>query len=487
MAVLRCGERVVHGAPALAFLVELEHREVDHPQRCPAVVEEAGLLAEGAVADLHAQRADGVVDDLFLVGAEEQDVAVARTRAGDDLGQRGVVQVLDDRALQAVAAGSSVVDLDVGQALGAVDLHELLVRVDFTARQAAFGTAAGHAQRNHAAAGHGGGVGEHLELDALHQLGEFGEFELHAQVGLVRAVLEHRVGVAHGREHRQVDVRGVAEHGADHAFEHLADFFFGEERGLDVDLRELRLAVGAQVFVAEALHDLVVAVVAGHHQQLLEQLGRLRQREEAAVVHAAGHEVVARAFGRGLAQHRRLDVDEAVGIEELARFHRHLVAQHHVALHGRAAQVEHAVREAGGFRQVVVVQQERGRDRGVQHLQFVAQHFDLAALEAVVGRAFGARAHEAGDLHAELVAQVLGHGEGRGAVGVAHHLHVAFAVAHVDEDHAAVVAATVDPPAQGDGLAQQGFGHKTAIVSTHGHRDDFRRRRGAFVFMSWMA
>ena len=62
----------------------------------------------------------------------------------------------------------------------------------------------------------------------------------------------------------------------------------GEERGLDIDLRELGLAVGAQVFVAEALGDLVVAVEARHHQQLLEQLGRLRQREEHAVVHAAG-------------------------------------------------------------------------------------------------------------------------------------------------------------------------------------------------------
>ena len=34
--------------------------------------------------------------------------------------------------------------------------------------------------------------------------------------------------------------------------------------------------------------DLVVAVEAGHHQQLLEQLGRLRQREELAVMHARG-------------------------------------------------------------------------------------------------------------------------------------------------------------------------------------------------------
>jgi hypothetical protein len=62
--------------------------------------------------------------------------------------------------------------------------------------------------------------------------------------------------------------------------EHRADLVLAQERGLDVDLRELGLAVGAQVLVAEALGDLVVAVEAGHHQQLLEQLGRLRQREE---------------------------------------------------------------------------------------------------------------------------------------------------------------------------------------------------------------
>ena len=92
----------------------------------------------------------------------------------------------------------------------------------------------------------------------------------------------------------------------------VADLFLVEERGLDVDLRELGLAVGAQVLVAEALGDLVVAVEARHHQQLLEQLRRLRQREEHAVVDAARHQVVARALGRALGEHRRLDVDEAV-------------------------------------------------------------------------------------------------------------------------------------------------------------------------------
>ena len=90
------------------------------------------------------------------------------------------------------------------------------------------------------------------------------------------------------------------------------------ERHLDVDLRELGLAVGAQVLVAEAAHDLEVAVHARHHQDLLEDLRRLRQREELARVHAARHQVVARALRRRLRQDRRLDLPEALRVEVLA-------------------------------------------------------------------------------------------------------------------------------------------------------------------------
>ncbi len=48
-------------------------------------------------------------------------------------------------------------------------------------------------------------------------------------------------------------------------------------------------------------------------------------------------------------------------------------------------------------------------------------------------------------LQAELVAHAFGDLEGVGAVGVADDLHQAFAVAQVDEDDAAVVAAAVGP------------------------------------------
>ena len=60
------------------------------------------------------------------------------------------------------------------------------------------------------------------------------------------------------------------------------DVFFFAERPLQIELRELRLAVGAQVLVAEAARDLEVSLDSRHHQQLFELLRRLWQRVEPA-------------------------------------------------------------------------------------------------------------------------------------------------------------------------------------------------------------
>jgi len=108
----------------------------------------------------------------------------------------------------------------------------------------------------------------------------------------------------------------------------------------------------------------------------------------------------------------------------------------------------------------------------------MAQHFDLSALETLIDRALGAGTHQALDLHAKLVAQAFGHGKHLGAVRVAHHLHIAFAVAQVHKDHATMVAPAVDPTAQADGLPQQGFGHQTAIMGSHCHCEFPGKRDG---------
>ena len=79
---------------------------------------------------------------------------------------------------------------------------------------------------------------------------------------------------------------------------HNENVFLLHKRHFAVDLGKFGLAVGAEVFVAEALHNLEIPVEPRHHQQLLEGLGRLRQGVKLAGVHAAWYHKIPRAFGR---------------------------------------------------------------------------------------------------------------------------------------------------------------------------------------------
>ena len=260
------------------------------------------------------------------------------------------MDVLDDGRLQTVATLGQVVDANVGQALRTVDFDKLSVGIDLAAADTtAFSRSARHAQRDHAAILHCGSTREDLEVHIGHHISDFCEFQIDAQIRLIRTIHVHRFLVRHHRELSQINANGVLEHRGDHALEHVPDFFFTQERSLNINLRELWLAVCTQVFVAEAFGDLVVAVKARHHEQLLEQLGGLRQGKEMAIVHTAGHQIVARAFGRGLGQHGGFDIHKTIGIQKLANFHGHAVAQHQVVLHVRAAQVQHTVRQTCGF------------------------------------------------------------------------------------------------------------------------------------------
>src|SRR5260370_55406 len=54
------------------------------------------------------------------------------------------------------------------------------------------------------------------------------------------------------------------------ALDHLPNPLWLRIRHLQIDLGEFRLTVGAQVFVAEAAHDLEIFVEARDHQYLLE-------------------------------------------------------------------------------------------------------------------------------------------------------------------------------------------------------------------------
>ena len=64
-----------------------------------------------------------------------------------------------------------------------------------------------------------GRLPEHLEVHGAHQVGELGELERNAQVGLVDTIARERLGMGESREWgRQVDAQHVAKHLADQAF-----------------------------------------------------------------------------------------------------------------------------------------------------------------------------------------------------------------------------------------------------------------------------
>src|SRR5215472_1016122 len=117
-----------------------------------------------------------------------------------------------------------------------------------------------------------------------------------------------------------------------HPLDGLENILLPRERHFEIELSEFGLAVGAQVFVAEAAHDLKITIHPGDHQDLLENLRRLRQRVELPVVNAARHKVIARALRSRTREHGRLDLEKAQLVESLANLENDAMAELNVAV-----------------------------------------------------------------------------------------------------------------------------------------------------------
>ena len=126
---------------------------------------------------------------------------------------------------------------------------------------------------------------------------------------------------------REVNVDRFFENVTNHVFHDVANFLLRQERCFNINLRKFRLTVCTKVFITEALHNLVVTVKAGHHQQLFEQLRRLRQGVEMAVMDTARNQVVASAFRSAACQHRGFNINETLFVQVIANSQSNLVAQ----------------------------------------------------------------------------------------------------------------------------------------------------------------
>ena len=297
--------------------------------------------------------------------------------------------------------------------------------------------------------------------------------QLHAVtgVGLIGAVGIHRVPVVDAAQRRgHVDAH-LGEGVGEDVLERAHDVVLLHEAHLDVDLGELGLAVGTQVLVAEALGDLVVALDAADHEQLLQELRGLGQRVEVAGLDAAGDQEVAGALGRRLEERGGLDLHEQAVVQRLAQGEREVGTHLEVGHHLGAADIEVAVAQADVLAGLDVVLDLEGRGlRGVEDLDMRDQDLDLARRELGIGLALGTLAHHAGDLDGPLGANGLGGVERRaaGVLGVEGDLGHAVAVAQVDEDETAVVAAAPHPTGEGDLLADMLGAQLVAGVRVHG-------------------
>ena len=322
---------------------------------------------------------------------------------------------------------------------------------------------------DHAALGHR--AAEDLEFARGEVVGHIDQFHVEARVRLVDAPAVHHVLKRDARERRgDVDVERRFPDAREQSLDEGVNIFAIDERHLDVDLRELRLAVGAQIFVAIAAGQLKIFFHAGDHEDLLVLLRRLGQGVKVSRMQPAWHEEFAGAFRRALEQRWRLDLEEPLILHEHARRGGHPASQAHIVNHFRPTQVEVTVLEPqflvdlGG--DLGVVDAERQHVGVVEHLELFGHDLDEAGVDLLVLRAVGADAHLAGDADDALAVKLGGSLEqlGRQVAGVKHRLRAAFAIADVDEKHPAQVAVGMHPTVEGDGLADVFVSYFVAVM-----------------------
>ena len=460
--------------PALVLGIPLVHREAVDPQ----VRQDVLVGQPEPPAELRAQPSEHVVGRVRRVRDDQHEVARARAGRGREPLGPVVAEELPDRALD----GAGVLDGHVGEALRAEplgELHELVDLAPARARHAGDGDpldepAARERVVEDPEARRGPAVG-------VRQRGsEIRELHAEPQVGLVRAVAVHRLGVREARERRLLDRplgHDLARDLDDHRLDEVHDRGLVDEAHLEVELRELGLPVAAEVLVAEAPRDLVVAVDARDHQELLELLRALGQGVDLAGPEPARDEEVAGTFGRRLHEIGRLDLDEPGAlVRGMDRVHEP-APEDEAARDRLAAQVEVAVLEPERLVDlgVGIVDVERRRLRLVEDLDAGRLDLDLAGRELRVLGARQALRDGPDDGHHELgpheAARLVG---GRCIGPVDDHLGDPVPVPEVEEDQAALVAPAVHPAGQSDLAPGVGRAQLAARVRAVGAREQAR-------------
>ena len=249
--------------------------------------------------------------------------------------------------------------------------------------------------------------------------------------------------MAHTRERCfEIQAAQRLDHRRNDRFQRGQHLVLTPEGSLQVQLSEFDLAVRSKILVAVAPGDLVVTLHASDHQQLLEQLGRLREGVERAPAEPAGNQEIAGTLRSRLHQGRSLHLEEAVVCQSGPHRLEGSRTGQEIGRHPRTTEVQVSEFEAPHLVDIgTIVDLERKRIGGRQHGDLRGAYLNLPRRQVGVDGPFGPGSNRTQNRDAELVSQGVSDVVEVGLLlGVDDHLHDAAGVTQVHKQDATVIA-----------------------------------------------
>ena len=255
------GKRMVHGVPASGIGIKLQQGEIYHPQG----LEIEGIAQAEFAAHFQAQFIHLLAGFMQTAGKQQHQVAGVRATGLLPTCKVFLSVELVHAGTQAAIGFYPAPDQAFGTNLRTFHKIRQLVQL-LTGIRGSAGRADGN---DHL------GTIKHRKTFAFGQISNFTKRHAEAHIGFIAAVQTHRVGVCHAGQFGQFGLQHFLKQLAGQAFKGVQDVLALYEAHLTIHLGKLRLTIGAQVFVAEALHNLEILIKAAHHEQLLEGLRTL--------------------------------------------------------------------------------------------------------------------------------------------------------------------------------------------------------------------
>ena len=246
-------KRVVHRGPLACLVVLFKKRHVGYPQKFVALRYDIKLFC-----DCRAKLAQHGESYAVPIGNNQHNIAFF----GAHTVNYGLHKLLRYK-LRKRHVRSVLMPTDVREALGADAPRRLGQLVDLLARECSRRIFS--ADCTHASARLNRAVKDR-KAAAADYIGYVRNLKAVPRVGLVRAKARHALFKCHARQgQRNFNTLDLPHKALDVTLDHLQNIARIDKRHLEVNLRELRLPVGAQVLVTQAAGKLHIPVKSGEH------------------------------------------------------------------------------------------------------------------------------------------------------------------------------------------------------------------------------